>query len=129
MDVTYIEGCVRYGYFKYYKDFYRIWRRTSSLDLQAEFPNAKGFSARNLWFMKQWYTFYASANEAAFLISNLEKKIDTSSLKLKQVASEIQEPKLKQLDSELLFPSVFAFVPWMHHVLIVQRGIGEDRDI
>ena len=31
-----------------------------SLDLQAEFPNAKGFSARNLWFMKQWYSFYSA---------------------------------------------------------------------
>ena len=29
-------------------------------DLQAELPNAPGFSARNLWFMKQWYLFYAS---------------------------------------------------------------------
>ena len=27
-----------------------------SLDLQAEFPEVKGFSARNLWFMKQWYS-------------------------------------------------------------------------
>ncbi|MBQ9031918.1 MAG: DUF1016 family protein [Parasporobacterium sp.] len=92
-----------------------------SLDLQAAFPEVKGFSARNLWFMKQWYTFYASAGEAAHLISNLENQIDTSSLKLKQVASEIQEPKLKRLDSELMFPSVFAYVPWMHHVLIVQK--------
>lgn len=92
-----------------------------SLDLQAAFPEVKGFSARNLWFMKQWYTFYASVGEAAHLISNLENQIDTSSLKLKQVASEIQEPKLKRLDSELMFPSVFAYVPWMHHVLIVQK--------
>ena len=92
-----------------------------SLDLQAEFPKAKGFSARNLWFMKQWYLFYTSAGEAAHLISDLENQIDTSSLRLKQVASVIQESKLKQLDSELTFPSVFAFVPWMHHVLIVQK--------
>ena len=92
-----------------------------SLDLQAEFPNAKGFSARNLWFMKQWYSFYASAGEAAHLISDLENQIDATSLKLKQVASVIQEPKLNQLGSELPFPSVFAFVPWMHHVLIVQK--------
>lgn len=26
-----------------------------SLDLQDAFPGVKGFSARNLWFMKQWY--------------------------------------------------------------------------
>ena len=33
-----------------------------SLDLQSEFPDAKGFSARNLWDMRQWYQFYASAS-------------------------------------------------------------------
>ena len=30
-----------------------------SLDLQAAFPNEKGFGTRNLWAMKQWYLFYA----------------------------------------------------------------------
>ena len=29
-----------------------------SLDLQREFPNADGFSTRNIWYMKQWYLFY-----------------------------------------------------------------------
>ena len=31
-----------------------------SLDLQKEFPNIKGFSARNLWNMKKLYSFYSS---------------------------------------------------------------------
>ena len=31
-----------------------------SLDLQNEFPDEKGFSARNLWNMKKWYLFYSS---------------------------------------------------------------------
>lgn len=93
-----------------------------SLDLQDEFPEAKGFSARNLWFMKQWYTFYASNNKAVSLISDMEKQVDTGSVKLKQVASEIHEAKVKQVASELEFPSVFAFVPWMHHVLIIQKS-------
>ena len=29
-----------------------------SLDLKREFPDAEGFSARNLRYMKQWYLFY-----------------------------------------------------------------------
>lgn len=29
-----------------------------SLDLQAAFPESKGFSTTNLWYMKQWYRFY-----------------------------------------------------------------------
>jgi hypothetical protein len=32
-----------------------------SLDLQAAFPESKGFSARNLWRTKQWYSFYAGS--------------------------------------------------------------------
>lgn len=92
-----------------------------SLDLQAEFPEAKGFSARNLWFMKQWYSFYASDRETKGLFSELNQRMDTGSFKLKQIASEIHEQKLNQAASEMLFPSVFAFVPWMHHVLIVQK--------
>lgn len=29
-----------------------------SLDLKREFPESTNFSARNLWYMKQWYLFY-----------------------------------------------------------------------
>lgn len=92
-----------------------------SLDLQAEFPEVKGFSARNLWFMKQWYSFYALKSETAELIGNLEKQIDGNAIKLKQVASEVRDPILKQVDSEMQFPSAFSYVPWMHHVLIMQK--------
>ena len=91
-----------------------------SLDLQAEFPNAKGFSARNLWFMKQWYTFYSSKAEVIDMLSLLDAEIDST--KLKQIASGIQDEKLKQVASEMNFPSAFAFVPWMHHVLIIQKS-------
>ena len=31
-----------------------------SLDLQAEFPQAEGFSTSNLWYMKRWYLFYST---------------------------------------------------------------------
>ena len=31
-----------------------------SLDLQNEFPMAKGFSTTNLWNMKKWYLFYSN---------------------------------------------------------------------
>lgn len=93
-----------------------------SLDLQAEFPETKGFSARNLWFMKQWYAFYATNPEFKGLISNVENQINVRNEKLNQVGSEIQEEKLNQLDSELMFPAIFAFVPWKHHVLIMQKS-------
>ena len=64
--------------------------------------------------MKQWYSFYSVNTEAKAFISNIEEQISINGSKLKQVASEIQESKLKQADSELSFPQMFAFVPWMY---------------
>lgn len=92
-----------------------------SLDMQAAFPGVKGFSARNLWFMKQWYSFYASNSENKVLLEELTGHINIGSQKLKQLASEIQDEKLKRVDSEFAFPVAFAYVPWMHHVLIMQK--------
>ena len=71
--------------------------------------------------MKQWYTFYASNTTNQNLLADLSDHLVVNSKKLKQVASEIQNEKLKQDDSELAFPAVFAYVPWMHHVLIMQK--------
>ena len=88
-----------------------------SLDLRAEFPNATGFSPRNLWFMRQWFLFYCS--DAHF--TNLSAQLKSSERKLKQVDSQLQRQKLKQVDSEIQFPPFFGLVPWMHHVLIIQK--------
>lgn len=92
-----------------------------SLDLQAAFPDVHGFSARNLWFMKQWYAFYALKNNAVGLIEELEKQIGMGDMKLNQVGSEIREQKRNQAGSEMRFPAFFAYVPWKHHVLIMQK--------
>lgn len=92
-----------------------------SLDLQAAFPDARGFSARNLWFMKQWYAFYALKSDTARLIEELGKQIDMEAAKLNQIGSEIQEKKMNQVGLEMQFPSFFAYVPWKHHVLIIQK--------
>lgn len=80
-----------------------------SLDLQSEFPLTKGFSARNLWSMKKWYSFYSSSSESEYLLQNLTEQLDLSSIKLNQIGAEMR------------FPTVFDFVPWRHHVEIVNK--------
>lgn len=92
-----------------------------SLDLKDAFPNVNGFSARNLWFMKQWYSFYSTNPETAELILSLDEQLHDSNKKLKQVASEIKTQELKQPASEMSFPAAFGYVPWMHHILIIQK--------
>ena len=81
-----------------------------SLDLQAAFPKAKGFSARNLWNMKKWYSFDSSHEDFADAVNALSHQMDTNSLKLQQVAAEIQEvgPEEKQQRQKSLEPEIMS---------------------
>ena len=88
-----------------------------SLDLQAEFPNDKGFSARNLWDMKKWYLYYTTAEATE---------------KLRQLVAEMplplsEEEKLRQAVAE--FPSPFALIPCGHHILIMRHAKKVDEAV
>ncbi|WP_300724664.1 PDDEXK nuclease domain-containing protein [uncultured Bacteroides sp.] len=100
-----------------------------SLDLKREFPDAGGFSASNLWFMKKWYLFYSDPSTQEKLYQ-LGREIDDS--KLKQINTELGGYlKLYQLGREnfqkssleinIDFPLPFALVPWRHHVEIITK--------
>lgn len=82
-----------------------------SLDLQAAFPESKGFSARNLWFMKKWYFFYSGFTEKLQqLVAELQLADKQPIIKLHQVGAETDD-----------FPELFARVPWRHHVEILNK--------
>jgi len=93
-----------------------------SLDLQKEFPDADGFSVRNLWYMKKWYSFYVEQSSSPILqqsVSELQLSINQYSKKLQQPVAEIMGERLHQLDGE--FPLPFTLVPWGHHVEIITK--------
>ncbi len=86
-----------------------------SLDLQHEFPDVKGFSVRNLWNMKKWYSFYALARTSVDLICAMDDKLKLDSIKLQQIGAEILEnsetEKLHQVGAEISVPSFSALFP------------------
>lgn len=99
-----------------------------SLDLQAAFPESKGFSTTNLWYMKQWYSFYS---EAAEKLAQVGREIPKQ--KLQQVVGELQsaetvgDTRLPQAagemeDAGVPFPQIFAFIPWGHHREILSKS-------
>lgn len=90
-----------------------------SLDLRREFPDSSNFSARNLWYMKQWYLFYTENMEKLKQLVSEMLPSDEYEKKLQQIDVDGTE-KLKQPVSE--FPLPFACVPWGHHVRIVQHS-------
>lgn len=71
-----------------------------SLDLQKEFPEEKGFSASNLWFMKRWYLFYtenASPEKVEQLVKSLQIVDNKMVKKLDQVGQVFMGEKLHQV--------------------------------
>lgn len=87
-----------------------------SLDLQNEFPSAKGFSTTNLWNMKKWYLFYSEKLQQ--IVGELDD--DFCATQLNQYTDDTVQ-KLQQVVGEIDFPTIFAFVPWGHHVQIITK--------
>jgi hypothetical protein len=50
-----------------------------SIDLQREFPEVKGFSIRNIKYIRQWYLFYNKFRQQ--LVAQLEKEATPSDRK------------------------------------------------
>lgn len=83
-----------------------------SLDLRKMFPEEKGFSYRNIRYMRQWYSFYLQ------LVTNWQ-----------QAAAKISTPNWhhvgaenwQQPVAELEMPAKFALVPWGHHIQIFSK--------
>lgn len=101
-----------------------------SLDLQAAFPNEKGFGTSNLWYMKKWYLFYSEKLQQAVG----ELGTDTTDAILHQVSGELSTTAIdakirygKSVDEnfdglgDAKFPELFACVPWKHHVEIITK--------
>ena len=92
-----------------------------SLDLQAAFPESKGFSSVNLWRMKQWYLFYSQGTEKLSQVAKELQLFDNQlNEKLSQAGREIQESSLTLRDG-VPFPAFFSLVPWRHHIEIVTK--------
>ncbi len=93
-----------------------------SLDLQAAFPESKGFSPTNIWRMKQWYLFYSGAAEKlAQLGRELQQSKNQRHIKLAQLGRVFLEGDERRRDAMPL-PAFFALVPWRHHVEIIAKS-------
>ena len=73
-----------------------------SLDLRLAFPQARGFSARNLWDMRRFYAAYSAAHF------------------LRQLAAEPSHRR--QGTSDQLLRQLVAEIPWGHHLLVLNKA-------
>jgi len=69
-----------------------------SKDLTLEFPNVKGFSERNIKYIRQWYLFYMSQNAIG-----------------QQTVAQFQLIKNQN------FTDIISQIPWGHNILIISK--------
>ena len=67
-----------------------------SKELQKEFPGVQGFSARNLWRMRQFYVEYSTGQLLKPLVSDWDNAIDASSAG--EIPNKILPPSGTELD-------------------------------
>ena len=97
-----------------------------SLDLKAAYPDVKGFSVRNLYYMKEWYEFYMADDEHKRILHQLGAKLQESEnqnpIKLHQLGAEIVSPgKISDiLENNGMLP-IFGIVTWKHHIVITSK--------
>ena len=96
-----------------------------SLDLKREFPDADGFSARNLRYMQQWYLFYSTDGPLLQrLVAEMQLSVNQNQIKLQRPVAEIVDLASLKVENneEIDFPLPFALVPWGQHIEIITRS-------
>jgi len=75
-------------------------------DLQAEFAGMEGFSARNLWYMRNFY----AENTAPKILQQFVAELTT-----------LGTPPPSELEGRAKLQQLVAEIPWGHHVLILNK--------
>lgn len=96
------------------------------LDLRAAYPDVRGFSARNLYYMKEWYEFYMADDGRKAILHQLGAKLQETEnqnpIKLHQLGAEIISPeKVSAIVANGGMLPVFGIVPWKHHLMLTSR--------
>jgi len=85
-------------------------------DLQAEFPEMKGFSRSNMFFIRKFYQFY-SENNSVLQAVRLEEEYP--------LPISVQQPvalaKNDSVQQAVRLNNLLTSVPWGHHVVIINK--------
>ena len=79
------------------------WLKELSRELMAEFPDMKGFSHRNLKYIRQWYEFY---NQQLIIGQQL----------VAQLGNDERQQPIATINEDVFFS-----VPWGHHLYIISQ--------
>lgn len=90
-------------------------------DLWAEFPEMKGFSRSNLFYIRKFYQFY-STTSVQQLVGLNEMLPDTLS-----VQQPVAPEKEISVHQSVGFISDLLIIPWGHHVVLLDKAGNTDQ--
>lgn len=87
-----------------------------SIDLLKEFPQIKGFSRTNLFYIKKWYEFYATPVSNTALSTTLKHK-PSKDIIVPQLVGQLHQ---NEMMNEKV-PQLVGQIPWGHHREIISK--------
>lgn len=104
-------------------------------DLKNEFPGLKGFSARNLKYMRSFAQVYPPV--VLSTMNELESTFKTEKPIVQQLVAQLQgienqstaivQQPAAQLQESTFLQSILSRIPWSHHVILIDKepGLGK----
>jgi len=90
-----------------------------SKDLQLYFPNMKGFSVRNIVYMKKWFQFYTNSQKSTDQLENLDhhQLVDNKENTIvQQAVAQLKKTKIVNQLNHNAFN-----IPWGHNIAIISK--------
>ena len=91
------------------------WLKELSRELMTEFPDMKGFSHRNLQYIRQWYLFY---NQENTIVQQAVAQLED--VNVQQAVAKLDDDMRQQTVAQIS-EDVFFSVPWGHHLYIISQ--------
>ena len=84
-------------------------------DLRAEFPDMKGFSRANLFFIRKFYQFYSDSSVQQLV------RLNEDTAEIDPVQQPVAVSNGDSVQQPVRLKSALFLVPWGHHVLIIHK--------
>lgn len=91
------------------------WLKELSRELMTEFPDMKGFSHRNLQYVRQWYLFY---NQEHTIVQQVVAQLEDVNVQqpVAKLDNDMRQQPVAQISEDVFFS-----VPWGHHLYIISQ--------
>ena len=91
------------------------WLKELSRELMTEFPDMKGFSHRNLQYIRQWYLFY---NQENTIVQQVVAQFEDVNVQqpVAKLDDDMRQQHVAQISEDVFFSD-----PWGHHLFIISQ--------